>query len=423
MQKSDILIVDDELGIRELLSDILLDEGYSVKVAEDAAEARKLRLESRPSMVLLDIWMPDCDGITLLKEWSRDGLLDMPVVMMSGHGTIETAVEATKIGALDYLEKPITHEKLLNAVKTALKYSELQAAGSFTFDKLGNSASIQQLRRDLAAVDAGQKGNVMLTGECGSPFEVVARYFQKADRPWVHPEKREDWLDPSQDWYKRAHRGVLYIGNIVHLDREAQDAIWASISRNDAIECRIVSACSKPLQDIVQDETFNKDLFNVLAGHLVPIPPLRSQLDDLVHLINQIRTRLVESRQIGMVNFKNGAIETLKQYTWPGNLEQLEIVVKNLALCAKEQSVDAPEVIHVLDQFRNSYTNNSGGFDFNMRLRDLREEVERRYFEYHIRQENNNMSRVAERVGLERTHLYRKLKQLGIQFSKRQSRE
>lgn len=187
MQKSDILIVDDELGIRELLSDILLDEGYSVKVAEDAAEARKLRLESRPSMVLLDIWMPDCDGITLLKEWSRDGLLDMPVVMMSGHGTIETAVEATKIGALDYLEKPITHEKLLNAVKTALKYSELQAAGSFTFDKLGNSASIQQLRRDLAAVDAGQKGNVMLTGECGSPFEVVARYFQKADRPWVHP--------------------------------------------------------------------------------------------------------------------------------------------------------------------------------------------------------------------------------------------
>ena len=145
MRSSDILIVDDEVGIRDLLSEILQDEGYTVTLAENAEEARQLRYQTRPAMVLLDIWMPDCDGITLLKEWAKNGQLNMPVVMMSGHASIDTAVEATKIGALDFLEKPIALQKLLSAVERALKHGEVQTASGMTLDKLGNSSVIQEM--------------------------------------------------------------------------------------------------------------------------------------------------------------------------------------------------------------------------------------------------------------------------------------
>ncbi len=178
MRSSDILIVDDEIGIRDLLSEILQDEGYTVTLAENAEEARQLRHQTRPAMVLLDIWMPDCDGITLLKEWAKNGQLTMPVVMMSGHASIDTAVEATKIGALDFLEKPIALQKLLSTVDRALKYGEMQAAAGLSLDKLGNSPSIQELNRALEPA-IKQNKPVLLTGESGSPFGLVARYFQK----------------------------------------------------------------------------------------------------------------------------------------------------------------------------------------------------------------------------------------------------
>ena len=137
MAVRNILVVDDEIGIRELLRDILLDEGYQVSLAENASQARELRQQQRPDLVLLDIWMPDCDGISLLKEWSNAGLLTMPVVMMSGHGTIDTAVEATRIGAFDFLEKPIALQKLLTTVSTALKHSEKQPKYDVNLTSLG----------------------------------------------------------------------------------------------------------------------------------------------------------------------------------------------------------------------------------------------------------------------------------------------
>lgn len=156
MRSSDILIVDDEIGIRELLSEILQDEGYTVALAENAEVARQLRNQTRPALVLLDIWMPDCDGVTLLKEWAKSGLLNMPVVMMSGHASIDTAVEATRIGAFDFLEKPIALQKLLTTVQRALKYGDMQANTSLNLDKLGRSEPIQELKRQLERVAKGQ---------------------------------------------------------------------------------------------------------------------------------------------------------------------------------------------------------------------------------------------------------------------------
>ena len=212
MRSNDILIVDDEIGIRDLLSDILQDEGYTVALAENAEEARQLRNQTRPAMVLLDIWMPDCDGITLLKEWAKNGQLTMPVVMMSGHASIDTAVAATKIGAMDFLEKPIALKKLLGTVERALKYGEMQAAAGLSLDKLGNSPAVQEMNRRIEAA-VRQSGAVLLTGETGSPFETVARYFHKNGTAWVEP-KTECIVDTPMELLQKAAGGVLYLNDI-----------------------------------------------------------------------------------------------------------------------------------------------------------------------------------------------------------------
>ena len=422
MRSSDILIVDDEIGIRDLLSDILQDEGYTVTLAENAEEARQLRNQIRPAMVLLDIWMPDCDGITLLKEWAKNGQLNMPVVMMSGHASIDTAVEATKIGAMDFLEKPIALKKLLSTVDRALKYGEMQAASSLSLDKLGNSPAIQELNQQLEMV-VKQNEAVLLTGEVGSPFELVARYFHKNNTPWIEPSKTEHIVDIPMDLLQKAAGGVLYLNDIAQYSKNIQQGISFLLSKADRQNVRVICACSRPLDELLQNANQDSRLINTLSGLSVAIPPLRSQPDDIVFLVGKIATELAEAQKIPVVKFSTAALNILRQYEWPGNFDQLRNVVKNLALTCEGEEVGDAAVTALLGQLGSAPSSETvGGFNFNMPLRELREELERRYFEYHIAQEGQNMSRVAQKVGLERTHLYRKLKQLGINFSRRQSK-
>ena len=421
MRSTDILIVDDEVGIRDLLSEILQDEGYTVAEAEDAEAARQLRNQTRPAMVLLDIWMPDCDGITLLKEWAQSGQLNMPVVMMSGHASIDTAVEATKIGALDFLEKPIALQKLLTTVQRALKYGQMQKASTLTLEKLGNSAAMDQLGAQLIKIQKG-KFPLLLTGEKGSPFELVARTLLPNGAPWVTPAKSEQLIDNATELLQKAQNGILYLGDVSQLSLSAQRAVVALLQKTSQYPARVVGYCSRPLEEMLTHTDYEPDLVNAFANAMVAIPALREQAEDLVAIINHLLAELIENRQIPVVKFTVQAQNALRQYDWPGNLEQLKSVLKSLALNAEHGSVDAPQVTALLSQFKQTQTNHvSGGFNFDLPLRELREELEKRYFEYHITQENGNMSRVAQRVGLERTHLYRKLKQLGVQFSKRQA--
>src|SRR5436190_8331623 len=181
---TDILIVDDEVGIRELLSEILQDEGYRVSLAENATEARTYRSKQQPALVLLDIWMPDTDGVTLLREWAASGQLTMPVVMMSGHGTIETAVEATKIGAFDFLEKPVGLQKLLGTVARALKVSLAREPGRLSVASLGTSAAMRDVERQIEQLLAARK-SVLILGEPGAGHDVAARALPAADTPRV----------------------------------------------------------------------------------------------------------------------------------------------------------------------------------------------------------------------------------------------
>src|SRR3954470_15117331 len=184
LQSKEILIVDDEIGIRELLSEILQDEGYRVSVAENAGQARSYRSRSQPSLVLLDIWMPDTDGVTLLREWAASGQLTMPVVMMSGHGTIETAVEATKIGAFDFLEKPVGLQKLLGTVTRALKIALAREPRRVSLAALGTSSAVRDVERQLEQLLAARKP-ILILGEAGAGHAIAARALQLPGTPWV----------------------------------------------------------------------------------------------------------------------------------------------------------------------------------------------------------------------------------------------
>lgn len=418
MRSSDILIVDDEVGIRDLLSEILQDEGHSVALAENAEEARKLRHQARPAMVLLDIWMPDCDGITLLKEWAKNGQLNMPVVVMSGHASIDTAVEATKIGAIDFLEKPISLQKLLSAVENALKHGAAQIETGPVFDKLGNSAAIQEMNREVEAA-AKRTSPVFLTGEAGSPFETVARYFHKNGTPWVSPARVEYLIDMPMELLQKAEGGVLYVGDIAQYSRNIQTGITFIIGKAERCRVRVIASCSYAAgSDGISCE---EKLAGLFSESVVRIPPLSMQHEDIPFLIQGIACNVAESQKITPTAFSDDALAVLSRYDWPGNFEQLQNVVTTLLLEADGQEIGIGAASSALG--RGVPADGTGhmacGFDFNLPLRELREEVERRYFEYHIAQEGQNMSKVAQKVGLERTHLYRKLKQLGIGVSRR----
>ena len=225
-----ILVVDDEVGIRELLSEILTDEGYKVALAQNATEARARRAEARPDMVLLDIWMPDMDGITLLKEWAASGLLTMPVVMMSGHGTIDTAVEATRIGAFDYLEKPIALQKLLSTVDRALKHSAMQPKPGVSLAALGRSAMIAELKLRLDRI-AAMRAPVVLVGEPGCGTEICARVLHARNTPWVAVETPAQLADQPIELLNEARDGTLFIHDAAQLSRPEQRGLLILFSK------------------------------------------------------------------------------------------------------------------------------------------------------------------------------------------------
>ncbi|MDK4680508.1 sigma-54-dependent transcriptional regulator [Kingella negevensis] len=421
MRSTDILIVDDELGIREVLQETLEDEGYTVALACNAEEARALRNKNRPAMVLLDIWMPDSDGITLLKEWAKNGQLTMPVVMMSGHGSIDTAVEATKIGALDFLEKPIPLQKLLAAVENALKHGEMQVEAALSVESLNNSTgSLKELNKQIEHALL-QSCSVLLLGETGSSFEMIAHAFHKENTPWVQPSRAQHIVDIPLELLNKATNGVLYLGDISQYSKNIRQSINFLLSKAGRHHTRIICASSRPMHELLGNADQDANLMPILSSTVINIPPLRHHPEDIPALIERILQELAETKLSTPVKFTNAAITKLRQYDWPGNMEQLRNVVNSLALNAEEFEVNDGDVARLLNQFQQDDLMNDirGGFNFNLPLRELREELERRYFEFHIRQENHNMSRVAQKVGLERTHLYRKLKQLGIQFSRR----
>ena len=412
-----ILVVDDEIGIRELLSEILRDEGYQVRLAENAGQARALRGQGRPDLVLLDIWMPDTDGITLLKEWASAGLLTMPVVMMSGHGTIDTAVEATRIGAYDFLEKPIALQKLLATVGRALRSGEQQAKPTMLLSALGRAQVITELRQRLERI-SNLKSPLLLVAEPGSGVELCARFVHQANAPWIAPESMSILAEAPLDLLDQAREGTLFLHEIGELSRIEQKGLLLLISKLEKFNVRLICATARALPELVAQGAFDARLYGAIAAVTVHVPCLREHREDIPELANLLLLRSIESKEVGQRHFSTAALNSLRNHDWPGNMNQLENAVRSLALTASGEEISVTEVNQALSLL-GPHRTVAPGLPLDLPLREARDVFERVYFEHHIAKEGGNMSRVAESVGLERTHLYRKLKQLGIKLVRR----
>jgi two-component system nitrogen regulation response regulator NtrX len=413
MNNNTILVVDDEVGIRELLSEILRDEGYRVALAENAGQARSWRKQARPDLVLLDIWMPDTDGITLLKEWASSGLLTMPVVMMSGHGTIDTAVEATRMGASGYLEKPVPLQKLLSTVGRALRGGQVNPRMTLPLASLGKGPVVVDLKKRLEQV-VNLRTPLLLSSEPGTGVDVCARFLHRPNTPWVEPDTLTALTIAPFDLLEQAKGGLLFLKEIGDLNRLAQKGLLLLLGKLEKYNVRLVCVTSTPLAELAAQGVYDPKLYETLSGLCINVPALREHREDIPELATQILSRYIESGEAPLRQFSTAALNCLRNHDWPGNLAQLTGVVHSLALTCASDEISADDVKQILAS--SSPPQAVGGIPLNVPLREARDMFEKAYFEQLIDQENGNMTKVAERAGLERTHLYRKLKLLGIKL-------
>lgn len=442
-----ILIVDDEPEIRNLLQEILEDEGFTVSVADNGATARRVKWEKRPDLVLLDIWMPDLDGISLLKEWQGGGLLvDCPVIMISGHGTIETAIEATRFGAYDFLEKPISISKLLITIKRALEMASLQRENyglrkhlQIVQEPLGHSEVIATLREKVQQIRQ-HNAPVLLTGEAGSGRTLFAQYIhQHSPRQknafvdvriaGMSPENQELELfghvnSSTLTRLEQASGGTLFIKDIVELDLDVQARLLSALEKQSflrnggteptSIDIRIIAATSADPEKAISDKRLNKELFYCLNVVPLHVPPLREHCEDIPELLKFYINLYVAHENLIYRHFTVAAQNRLRNYLWPGNIREVKNLVQRLLILGDgKEDIDVDEIEPILNvQPRVTQVSDESIYD--LPLREAREKFEKMYLEHQLQVAGGNVSKVAAKVGLERTHLYRKLRSLDI---------
>lgn len=439
MRNARILVVDDEADIRALVAEILTEEGYSVTTAADAAEARAARRESEFELILLDIWMPDIDGITLLKEWSETGLAAR-VVMMSGHGTVDTAVEATRLGAIDFIEKPVSLAKLLRTVDKALatKRTTLSAGGAFVANApVGKSDAMRTLRDQIARV-AHHDAHTMFCGEPGGGKELAARYLagqsRRADGPFVAAQGAD--LDPptaaakllgtetNVGLLRAAAGGVLMINDLPETSQEARRILLnvlrdghIGISNGSAeqqpFDVRILS-CAPPGFD--RNDVFGADLLARLSVVVIRIPPLREYVEDVPELLRYYVDVLVDAEHLPFRRFGIAAQNRLRNYPWPGNVRELKNLVRRLLILGGPEEISLADVEAQIDVSTPRDEPLVKHDLLAMPLREAREHFERAYLQQQLQLCDGKVGQLAKRVGMERTHLYRKLRSLGVDF-------
>ena len=439
MTAESILVVDDEPDICTLVSDILTDEGYDVTAAESAASARKQVSMGKHDLVLLDIWMPDEDGITLLKDWKDKKQLHCPVVMMSGHGTVETAVEATRLGAFGFIEKPLTTAKLISTIRKALdsqsnlKMDESTADFQQKFvEPIGTSSAMRKLFEECEKC-AHVSNSLVAIGEEGSGRTTMLRYIHhlssKTDKPFTifFSDRFNTQADDDEGWsklkadliesIKKAEKGSLFFQNIDQIKTETRQRLL------DLLRQLHVAQVFKRF-DVRIYVSVNK---NVSAGLLntlqtsfgmarLYIPPLRDHSEDIPELVNYFIDYFCASDNYPYRKCSIAAQNALLHYTWPLNIAELRGIIQDLLVLGSEEEIDVEEVKHALAAQQNSTYESSGSVDnlFNLPLREAREAFEKQYLLRQLKRAGGSVSKLAELVGMERTHLYRKLRALDI---------
>jgi DNA-binding NtrC family response regulator len=414
-----ILVVDDEPDIRILLKDILEDEGYSVDVAEHAKAANEIRRLSDPDLVLLDIWMPEVDGVTLLKQWKSSGDDHCPVVMMSGHGTVETAVEATRYGAIDFVEKPLSMAKLLSTVKSALAGSARSTRQENRRRRevpVGNSRFVQGLKqRILDLRDSNQA--VFLTGPRGSGRRIWADYLSDNVGGM-------DIFNTSQDIRQLIPlKSNLYIEEVCDLSIEQQAALYDAIliSQRDST-FRFMVASRFDYDELKSNTRINPRMAGMWQDAIV-ILALDEHIEDVPELLKYYVNWYSDHEQLPYRHFDVAAQNLLRNHHWGGDISQLKHFIKTILGSSDVEKIELSEIEQTLNSITTSSAAEGGEkmqitIDMNLDLREAREAFEREYLSRHLELSGNNMMELARRVGQERTHLYRKLKSLGLQTKK-----
>lgn len=449
MTAKHILVVDDEPEIRSSVRDILEDEGFVVSVAESAAEARSRREARVPDLVFLDIWMPGEDGVSLLKDWKEAEGLSFPVVMMSGHGTVETAVEATRLGAFDFIEKPLSLAKLLRVASQALAMDQGEAGTSQALptsiplvEPVGESQVIRLLRDECQRA-AQHSTHVMLLGEQGAGKTFVARYIHalgpRSSHPFVEVSAStlseggmmEELLGQDSGnragLLEQAGQGTIFLREIGDLDAVAQTTLLAVLeqggysrvgsSKRLKMEARVVVSTQYDLLERGRDGLFREDLFYNLNVLPIQIKPLREHAEDVPDLLKFFVDYFNAQENLPYRHFTLAAQNYLRYYSWPGNVRQVRNMVQRLLILGEDAEISQTEVEEVLVRDRVAQAEMTAGLPqevMELPLRDAREIFEREYLSRQLEFCKGNVSRLAERVGMERTHLYRKMRALGI---------
>ncbi len=447
MSTSHVLVVDDEADIRELIDEILSDEGYRVTVAGDAGEARNARDDKKFDLVLLDIWMPGTDGITLLREWSEPGDLDCPVVMMSGHGTVDTAVEATRLGAFDFVEKPLSLAKLLRTVDRAINTVRKPTAGKSVLPSLlapiGRSPLMKGLR-DKVQQFAGHDSPVLFIGEPGTGRSAFARYVHnmsaQADGPLVtllaasitNSNAEEQLLgsesggDVHSGYFERAKNGTLIIDELTDLCELAQKLIMSAVEQGEflrigghepvKLNARLLATANADYDKVMDSGKLRRELVSNLNTLTARVPPLREYAEDVPELLSYYVDKLVDSDGLAFRRFSVAAQNRLRNYPWPDNVRELKNLVRRLLMTDSEEEITLEEVEA---EITTTAVNNEPLVKqdlLSLPLREAREQFERTYLQQQLALCDGKVGKLAQRVGMERTHLYRKLRSLGIDF-------
>lgn len=448
MRASQILVVDDEADIRAMVQEILTEEGYEVKVAGSAAEARSARRQGEPDLVLLDIWMPDMDGISLLKEWTREQRLPFPVVMLSGHGTVDTAMEATRLGALDFVEKPLSLAKLLRTVEQAIaggrdtRNAPAAHGQPASLEPLGRSRVMQRLREQCRRA-AGQNSPVLLLGEAGSGRESAARYMHALSAQSAGPfvsavltgvpqaEIEMRWLGRESagqvepGWLDAAREGTLFLNELTGMPLAVQELLYNVLQQggytrvggqaSNRLELRLIASVEPTIEHQLADGRFRRDLYEHVSSVVIQVPPLRSYLEDVPELLRYYSDALADSERLEYRRFSVAAQNRLRNYPWPGNLAELRNLVRRLLVLGEDREVSLEELEAALAPYSADGPLVKQDL-LALPLREAREHFERAYLEQQLQLCGGKVGKLAERVGMERTHLYRKLNSLGIDF-------
>ena len=449
MSKRHILVVDDEPDIRNLVQEILEDEGFSVSVAENATIARQSITKTRPDLILLDIWMPDIDGITLLKEWKNSFGQKTPIIMMSGHGNVETAVEATRSGAYDFIEKPLSTAKLLLTIKHALETYSLKSENlklnQITMSKLepiGKSKVINNLKSQLSQI-AKHDAYVLMRGESGTNKELLARYLHslssRSDKPFLtvnistlnseNPQKELFGFvenDQTQEGLlDNAAEGTLFINDIGELSTNLQSYFLDVLktkqytriggSKPINLNIRVVAATRYDIELLIKEGVFIDELYYLMNVLPINIPSLHEHFEDIPELLEYYVNQFIEFESLPYRKFSVSAQNRLRSYKWPGNESELKNLVQRLLIMGTEEIINVDEIESYLKKSEvHEKQYNTEIFNLDLPLRDARENFEKAYLMYQLEKANGNVSKLANEIGIERTHLYRKLKTLGI---------